>query len=111
MSAYERTNETFVRRIGGEATSPSYDTLKSKAAKSGIPVKALQEVYNRGIGAWKTNPESVRLVSGEKNYSPSRAGKMGKEQWAFSRVNAFIAKRPTVWNGADKDIRKKYHLQ
>ena len=26
-----------------------------------IPKEALQEVYNRGIGAWKTNIGSVRL--------------------------------------------------
>ncbi len=25
---------------------------------SGFPRQALQEVYNRGIGAWKTNPEN-----------------------------------------------------
>ena len=87
-----------------------YDVLREKANKSGIPLKALEEVYDRGIGAWKTNPESVRLKTGEKNYSASRAGKMGKEQWALARVNAFIEKRPTVWDRADKDIRKKYHL-
>ena len=89
----------------------AYDTLRSKAAKSGIPVGALKEVYDRGIGAWKTNPQSVRLKSGEKNYSASRAGKMSKEQWAFARVNAFINKKPTVYTGADDYIRKKYHLQ
>jgi hypothetical protein len=26
-----------------------------------VPVEALQEVYNRGVGAWKTNIASVRL--------------------------------------------------
>ena len=89
----------------------AYDTLRSKADKSGIPLRALQEVYDRGVGAWKTNPQSVRLQSGQKNYSASRAGKMGKEQWAFARVNAFINKKPTVYYGADDYIRKKYHLQ
>lgn len=87
-----------------------YDGLAEKARASGIPVGALKAVYDRGIGAWKTNPESVRLQSGEKNYSASRAGKMSKEQWAMARVNAFIAKRDTVYYGADKDIRKKYDL-
>lgn len=86
------------------------ESLKHKAMMSGIPYGALQMVYNRGIGAWKTNPESVRLRTGEKNYRASRAGKMGKEQWAHARVNAFIAKRPTVYTGADDDIRRKYGL-
>jgi len=85
--------------------------LKDKAAESGMPFGALLEVYRRGIGAWKTNPESVRLKTGRKNYSSSRAGKMGKEQWAQARVNAFINKKPTVFTGADDYIRKKYGLK
>jgi len=84
--------------------------LKEKAKESGIPLGALIQVYKRGIGAWKTNPQSVRLESGEKNYSASRAGKMGKEQWAMARVNAFISKRKTVFYGADDDIRRSYKL-
>lgn len=86
--------------------------LKEKARESHLPFGALLEVYRRGIGAWKTNPESVRLQgSGKKNYSASRAGKMGKEQWAMARVNAFIERRPTVFTGADNDVRKKYNLK
>ena len=85
--------------------------LRDKASESHMPFGALLEVYRRGIGAWKTNPESVRLRTGEKNYKASRAGKMGKEQWAHARVNAFINKKPTVFTGADNDIRKKYNLR
>lgn len=73
-----------------------------------LPVEALQEVYNRGIGAWKTNPESVRLMSGEKNYSSSRAGKMTKEQWAGARVYSFLDKGKT-YKTTDSDIAKKYN--
>ena len=76
-----------------------------------MPFGALLQVYRRGIGAWKTNPESVRLRSGKKNYKASRAGKMGKEQWAQARVNAFLEKRPSVSTGADNYIRRKYHLK
>jgi hypothetical protein len=72
-----------------------------------IPVEALQEVYNRGVGAWKTNPESVRLMSGEKNYSRSRAGKMSKEQWAMARVYSFLNKGQT-YKTTDSDIATKY---
>ncbi len=85
--------------------------LRDKAQESRIPFGALLSVYRRGIGAWHSNPQSVRLAaSGRKNYSASRAGKMPKEQWAQARVNAFINKKPTVYTGADDDIRKKYDL-
>lgn len=85
--------------------------LHRKAMMSGMPYSTLLNVYRRGIGAWKTNPESVRLKSGEKNYKASRAGKMGKEQWAMARVNAFVEKRGTVYYGADDDLRKKAGLK
>ena len=85
--------------------------LKSKALLYGVPYQALLEVYKKGIGAWKTNPQSVRLKSGEKNFSASRAGKMGKEQWAMARVNAFLEKRPSVYYEADDSIRRKYNLK
>ena len=92
--------------------SDAESALKRKALMAGMPYAALLAVYRRGIGAWKTNPESVRLqASGKKNYSPSRAGKMPKEQWANARVNAFIEKRPSVFTGADDDIRRRYGLK
>ena len=84
--------------------------LRNKSLISGIPYNILLSVYSRGIGAWKSNPESVRLTTGKKNYSSSRVGKMGKEQWAMARVNAFIEKRNTVYYGADNDLRIKAGL-
>jgi hypothetical protein len=47
---------------------------KGKRTSAGV----LQQVYNRGIGAYKTNPSSVRP-----NVS-------SKEQWAMGRVNGFL---------------------
>lgn len=85
--------------------------LRHKAMMAGIPYGALQQVYDKGIGAWKSNPESVRLMSGRKNYSASRAGKMGKEQWAMARTLAFINKKPSVYYGADDHIRREYGLK
>ena len=52
---------------------------KNKEGDSRITVGALRQVYNRGIGAYRTNPSSVRG-------SVSSA-----EQWAMGRVNAFMA--------------------
>jgi hypothetical protein len=74
-----------------------------------IPLAALREVYNRGVGAWKSNPESVRLLSGDKNYSKSRAGKMSKEQWAYGRLFSFV-NRGTTFKTTDADIATKYGI-
>jgi len=52
---------------------------KGKEGNKRITVGALRQVYNRGIGAYRTNPSSVRG-------SVSSA-----EQWAMGRVNAFMA--------------------
>lgn len=73
-------------------------SLSEIAKLSGFPRAALQEVYNRGIGAYKTNPESVRPQV------------KSKEQWAFARVYSFVMKRATTFGGSDKDIATKYKL-
>jgi len=65
---------------------------------SGMPTKALQEVYNKGIGAYKTNPQSVKPMV------------QSKEQWAMGRVYSFVMRRATTFGKADKDIAKKYNL-
>jgi hypothetical protein len=44
-----------------------------------VTLSMLQAVYDRGIGAYKTNPSSVR------------PNVTGKEQWAFARVNGFLS--------------------
>jgi len=79
-----------------------------------VPKEALQEVYNRGIGAWKTNIESVRL---KKDFSKNpntkkypRSARLPKEAWAMSRVWAFINKSPGTFGKADSDIARKYSL-
>jgi len=52
---------------------------KEKEGDKKITVGTLRQVYNRGIGAYRSNPSSVRG-------SVSSA-----EQWAMGRVNAFMA--------------------
>jgi hypothetical protein len=59
---------------------------------SKIPTKILDEVYDRGIGAYKSNPESVRTKSGKKDTKAPMSKKMSKEQWAMSRVYSFVNK-------------------
>ena len=73
---------------------------KDISKKTGIPVSILDKVYYRGVGARKSNPESVRSLSGKKVGGKS-----------YSRIYSFIMKQPGTWGKADKDladeVRKK----
>lgn len=81
------------------------DTLQDKVdeynekygAKHGrVSLGMLRDVYDRGIGAYRTNPESVR------------PNVQSKEQWAFARVNSFLsAARGAKAINHDKDIHDK----
>mgnify|MGYP003136838922 CR=1 FL=1 len=62
---------------------------------TGIPMRILDDVFDRGVGAYKTNPKSVR---------PSVKS---KEQWAMGRVYSFVMKQPGTWGKADKDLADK----
>jgi len=53
-------------------------SLKEISDITGYQLKGIQTIYNKGIGAYKTNPGSVR-----KNVK-------SKEQWAFARVYAAL---------------------
>ena len=43
-----------------------------------VTLRMLSAVFRRGVGAYRTNPESVRR------------NVMGPDQWAIARVNAFL---------------------
>ena len=89
------------------------EVLREKAQESGVSYSTLQNVYNRGVGAWKgSGGRGIRRVSdGEKDYSSGYAGKLGKEAWAMARVNAFLEKRRSVYYGSDNDLRMKANLR
>jgi len=78
---------------------------------SGVPRAALQEVYNRGTGAYKSNLASVRLRSDfSKNPDTSKypaSARLSKEQWSMARVYSFVDKGKT-YHTADADIARKY---
>jgi len=79
--------------------SPSEGLSLEEIAKlSGMPKAALQEVFDKGVGAYKTNPSSVRPSVN----SP--------EQWAFGRVYSFVMKRKSTFGGVDKHIAEKYNI-
>lgn len=77
---------------------------------TGIPNEILQEVYNRGVGAWRTNISSVRL---KKDFSKNpdikkfpRSARLTKEQWGYARVYSFLDGGKT-WTTADRDLANK----
>jgi hypothetical protein len=77
-------------------------SLKELASITSVPEKILQEVYNRGIGAYKTQPKSVRLKgSFVKNVDAPMKKKLSKEAWAMARVYSFIDGNPKH----DDDLR------
>lgn len=98
----------FLKKYGlPEDTSLSLEDI---SAITGIPSDALQIVYNRGIGAWKTNPESVRLqFSFHKKKNAPRQSRLSKEAWAAARVYSFVMGGPT-FQTADKDVAEHYGL-
>ena len=62
------------------------------AAGKKTSLAVLRKVYKRGVGAYRTNPSSVRPTV----KSP--------QQWAMARVNSFITKGSGTWGKADKDL-------
>ena len=72
---------------------------KAKMTKlTGIPKKVLDDVYDRGVGAYRNNPSSVRpQVKSE-------------EQWATARIYAFIMKAYDAVKKGRKKINQDQDL-
>lgn len=102
------TNRTsYLRKVKLDPNeSYSIDQL-SKVSK--VPESILEEVFNRGIGAYKTNITSVRLkkdFSKNPNPSISKSKRLSPEQWAMARVYSFLNKG-TTYKTTDSDLAKK----
>ena len=77
-------------------------SLSELANISGYSKGTLQEVYNRGIGAYKTQPMSVRMKGTFKKFvNAPMSMKLSKEQWAMGRVYSFLDNSHTH----DTDLR------
>ncbi len=88
----------------GESHSKPELAKISKVKKS-----IIDDVYDRGIGAYKTNPASVRVKGTFKKDSKApMSKKLSKEQWAMARVYSFLNKfeGPKKLNH-DTDLAKK----
>jgi len=53
-------------------------SLSDISKETGVSKKGIQQIYNKGIGAYKTNPQSVR------------PNVTSKEQWAYARVYSSV---------------------
>lgn len=69
-------------------------SLKDIAKITGYTLKGLQTIFDKGIGAYKTNPQSVR----PQVKSP--------EQWAYARVYSAVMGGKTSKVDATHLIRK-----
>ena len=75
--------QKFRKRYG-----PDVKSLPEIAKATGIPLKTLQTVYNRGLAAWRTG------------HRPGAS----PQAWGYARVHSFATKGKTYYT-ADKDLR------
>ena len=75
---YEKQDMTDKLRKALEKKAEDHNEEVGNAKTKRTNVRTLYAVYKRGIGAYRTNPESVRPTVS----SP--------EQWAMARVNSFL---------------------
>jgi len=68
------------------------NSKKDISKLSNIKISILDDVYDRGVGAYKSNPQSVRTKEGKKDAKAPLSKKMSKEQWAMARVYSFVNK-------------------
>ena len=81
------------------------------AKLSGMPVSALKKVGEKALGAYRTNPTSVRMLGTFKKDIPApMSQKLSASQWKYGRIYAFVMKTPKVFYGADKHIAEEYNL-
>ena len=96
--------EKFNKKYGFKKDTPHSKSEISKL--TGIPIRILNVIYDRGLAAHKNNPQSVRSLSGKKIGGKSLKGKMSAQQWGQARIYSFVMKG-TTWRTADKDMADK----
>jgi hypothetical protein len=67
---------------------PEVKSLPEIAKATGIPLKTVQKIYNRGLAAWRTG------------HRPGAS----PQAWGYARVHSFATKGKTYYT-ADKDLR------
>ena len=69
---------------------PEAKSLKEIAKVTGVPLKTLKTVYDRGLAAWRTG------------HRPGAS----PQAWAYARVHSYVMKGKT-WYTADKNLHTK----
>jgi hypothetical protein len=100
--------ELFMRKYNIPSGTPL--GLDDIAKISKIPIGILEQVMDRGKGAWASNIRSVR-IKGSFKKDPDlrrfpRSARLTPEQWGYGRVFSFVMKG-TTWYTADQDLARK----
>lgn len=90
MSTYK---QKFNKKYGQPLNQSN--SLQDISDKTGYKLSGLQTIYNKGIGAYKTNPQSVRPQV------------KSAEQWAMSRIYASIDKSSKSYQVDKSHLEKK----
>ena len=85
--------QKFNRKHGQKLNQPN--SLEDISRLSGYELKGLKPIFNKGIGAYKNNPSSVR---------PSVKS---PEQWAFSRTYAAVNPKSKAYQVDKVHLKKK----
>ncbi len=93
--------EKFNKRYGFAKDAPHSKAEITRL--TGISKGILDDVYDRGIGAHRTNPGSVRNVKGVKG---GGGKKMSPQAWAMGRVYSFVMGGPA--RKSDNDLWQKH---
>ena len=77
---YTRIMATWKEKFNKKYNHPkgASHSLSDISKETGVSKKGIQQIYNKGIGAYKTNPQSVR------------PNVTSKEQWAYARVYSSV---------------------
>jgi hypothetical protein len=101
--------EKFLKKHG--LPSDYSPTVREIAKLSDMPVQALRRVYQKGLGAYHTNPTSVRMKgSYKKNVEAPMSQKLSPQTWAYGRIYAFVMKTKKVFYEADREIAEEFGL-
>jgi hypothetical protein len=86
--------QDYNRKHGFKPLSKSH-SLKDISKTTGYELSGLKTIYNKGIGAYKTNPGSVRPQV------------KSAEQWAMARVYASINPKSKAYKIDKSHLKKK----
>ena len=93
--------EEYLKRHNLKGSKSLADLSKT----SKVPLKIIREVYNRGVGAYKTNPSSVRNTKGVKG-GPGK--KLSKEH--LKCLGSKIKKKSSSIGLDTNNIKEKKYL-